>query len=236
MKKIVIASLIVVMVVGVSWAIKTEDGTKLTGKHYNLNIIATKEKNVDPDEGVSNGRRIFVRSGGNTRILLREGPFDVLDYDGTDGVAKFQLPHPDVDEAPDNQVTQSDYSVFIRVRGKPGGEIRMQTIGIDDQGVEYGSDYMVVEVRTTGKGTSKFKNVSKELLYIYAWIYNWKTETWEYKRLPLFDPSLEEYLWDVNTNDKFKIAQLRFYPVSTDIPPIPTDPGAPPADPPTVPD
>ena len=234
MKKVIITSLIVMMIAGIALAIKTDDGRKLTGKHYNLNIIASKEKNVDPDEGVSNGRRIFVKSGGNTRILLREGPFDVLDYDGTDGVAKFQLPHPDIDETADTEPTYSDYSVFMRVRGKPGGSIQMQTIGIDDEGAEYGSDYMVVQVRTTGKGTSKFTNVSKELLYLYAWVYDWNKEIWEYVRLPLFDERLEEYLWDVNTNSDFKIAQLRFYPVKTEIPAI--DPQNPaPTDPPTIP-
>jgi len=237
MKKVIITSLIVLMVLGIGVAFAVGGNGLPSGKHYNLNLIATKEKNVDPEEGVSNGHRIFVRSGGNTKILLREAPegesFDVLDYDGTDGQAKFQLPHPDPDETADTEWTTSAYSVYIRVRGKPGGSIQMTTVGIDEYGNEYASIYSVVETRTTGLGSNKFTNVSKELLYVYAWVYNWDTLTWEFLRLPLFDDTLAEYLWDVNTNNDFKIAQLRFYPIPSDIPPIPTDPGPAPTDPPT---
>jgi hypothetical protein len=240
MKKIVLISIITVMVLStaLSIALAGKGNDLPSGQHYNLNLIASKEKNIGEGDTPGHGHRIFVRQGGNTRILLTEGPFDVIDYDGTDGVAKFQLPHPDEDETPDDQWTVSDYSVYIRIRGKPGGEIRMQTVGIDDRGVEYGSDYTVVEVRTVGKnkpdGHQKFNNVSKELLYIYAWVYDWNKEVWEYVRLPLFDERLETYLWDVNTNDKFKIAQLRFYPYEeTDIPPV--DPGPAPTDPPIPP-
>ena len=242
MKKVLLTSLLIVMVLSIGVAIAGPKGNGLpSGKHYNLNLIASREKNVEPDEGVSKGHRIFIKSGGNTKILLRETPedapeneqFKVLDYDGTDGTAKFQLPHPDPDEADDNLVTTSAYSVFLRVRGKPGGSIQMTTVGIDEYGNEYASIYSVVETRTTGKNANKFKNVSKELLYIYAWVYNWGTLQWEFVRLPLFDDALAEYLWDVDTNDIFKIAQLRFYPLPTDIPPVPADPGPPPAGPPT---
>ena len=238
MKKVILTSLIVVMVLSIGVALAGPKGNGLpSGKHYNLNLIASKEKNVEPDEGVSNGRRIFVKSDGNTRILLREAPvgesFDVLDYDGTDGTAKFQLPHPDPDETPDDEWTTSAYSVYIRLRGKPGGSIQMTTTGIDEYGNEYASIYSVVETRTTGKDANKFKNVSKELLYIYAWVYDWDSLTWEFVRLPLFDDALAEYFWNVDTNDIFKIAQLRFYPIPSDIPPVPTDPGTAPIDPPT---
>jgi hypothetical protein len=241
MKQLIVTSMILVMILSLGVAFAGPKGNGLpSGKHYNLNLIAAKEKNVEPDEGVSHGHRIFVKSDGKTKILLRQTPEDapdneqfmVLDYDGTDGEAKFQLPHPDPDETADDQWTTSAYSVYIRVRGKPGGSIQMTTVGIDEYGNEYASIYSVVETRTTGKGSNKFTNVSKELLYIYAWVYNWDTLQWEFVRLPLFDDALAEYLWDVDTNDLFKIAQLRFYPIPSDIPPIPTDPGPPPAEPP----
>jgi hypothetical protein len=197
-----------------------------SGAHYNLNLIGmAKAKNVDPDSITSEGHRIFVALNGNTRINLSEGDFAVLDYDGTDGKASFRLPCPDANEAADDQTTYSDYTVYLRLRGKPGGDIRMQTVGIDDQGIEYGSDYSVIQARATGKGSNKFIDVSEELLYIYAWVYNWETLTWEYLRLPLFDDRLESYLWDIDNNG-VRLVQLRFYEgVQTPIDPVaPTDP------------
>lgn len=95
-----------------------------SGAHYNLNIIGmSKAKNGEPDSIASQGHRIFVQLGNKdnaatTKILLLEGEdFNVLDYDGTDGRATFQLPNPD----PDNDgITQ--YAVYLRVLGKPGGK------------------------------------------------------------------------------------------------------------------
>jgi hypothetical protein len=242
MKQLIVTSLILAMVVGIGITFADKDldkGNGLpSGAHYNLNLIGMavpkgKPEPVDPTDGLNNGHRIFVRLDGKTTIKLQEGPFDVIDYDGTDGTAMFQLPNPDVDELPDDQTTESDYSVFIRLRGKPGGSIHMETVGWDEFGYKYVSAYPIDMTRLTGNGNNKFENVSKELLYIYAWIW---TEVspgvwdWEYMRLPLFDEVLEEYAWDYyNTN--VRLAQLRFYPgVRTDIPPI--DPGEKPTEPP----
>src|SRR5215213_8489563 len=62
------------------------------GAHYNLNIIG-----VPKGKAMSNGSGnvIFVPETGSTKIMLSEGPFDVLDKNGTDGQAAFQLPNPD---------------------------------------------------------------------------------------------------------------------------------------------
>ena len=179
-----------------------------SGAHYNLNIIGMdKAKNVDPDSITSQGHRIFVRLGSRdtkatTKILLVEGTeFAVLDYDGTDGEAKFQLPNPDPDN---NGITQ--YSVYLRVVGKPGGKIRMNTAATDPDFGEIVSDLGVVSVRE--KGQMKFANVSTELLYIYAWIYD--AGVWTYQRVPLFSDLLQDYLWYYDNNG-VRIAQLRFY-------------------------
>jgi hypothetical protein len=65
-----------------------------SGPHFNLNIIGTKTKSAD----VTTGGRIFVPLQGSAKILLAEGPdFAVLDANGTDGSAQFQLPAPDPD-------------------------------------------------------------------------------------------------------------------------------------------
>ena len=86
-----------------------------SGAHYNLNIIGVpKEKTADMTNG--KGHRIFVPLTGHTKIWLSEGPYEVLDANGTDGSASFQLPNPD----PDN-LGITEYSVYARALGKPGG-------------------------------------------------------------------------------------------------------------------
>ena len=62
-KRLVIGTLLVVMlltmVLEIAWAIKTEEGEKLTGKHYTLNIIGVpKDKKADMEE--SHRHTIFV--------------------------------------------------------------------------------------------------------------------------------------------------------------------------------
>jgi len=187
-----------------------------SGAHYNLNIIGMeKAKNVDPNSVTSQGHRIFVQLGSKdnkatTKILLVEGTdFAVLDYDGTDGQAKFQLPNPDPDN---NGITE--YSVYLRVLGKPGGKIRMTTSATDPDFGEIVSDLSVVAVRDSG--SMKFANVSAALLYIYAWIYD--AGEWTYQRIPLFSDVLQDYLWSYDNNG-VRIAQLRFYEgVQTQVP------------------
>lgn len=187
-----------------------------SGAHYNLNLIGMeKAKHVDPGSDTSSGHRIFVQLGSKdnaatTKILLEQGPgFEVLDYDGTDGQARFQLPNPD----PDNDgVTQ--YSVYLRVLGKPSGKIRMATSATDPEIGEVVSDLSMVSVRE--KGQMKFANVSASLLYIYAWVYD--EGVWTYTRVPLFSDLLQDYLWSYS-NQGVRLAQLRFYEgVSTQAP------------------
>ena len=217
---IMLAALVLVMFSGIALAGVGNDLP--SGPHYNLNLIGM-EKGKNPNMGCGEGHRIFVQLDKServtTRILLEEGDFAVIDCDGTDGEAKFQLPNPD----PDGDGVTA-YSVFIRLRGKPGGDIRMDTCATDPlTGEEVCSDYKVIEVRETGKGKNKFINVSKELLYIYAWVcvdYDEVNEICledEYMRVPLFSDLLEDYLWQYNNNG-VKIAQLRFYEVETTVP------------------
>jgi hypothetical protein len=63
----------------------------------------------------------------------------------------------------------------------------------------------------TGK-RSKFENVSKELLYIYADVDGDGLP----ERLPLFDDALQDYFWNYD-NHGLKLAQFRFYEMSTDV-------------------
>lgn len=187
-------------------AITAADGTKLAGAHYNLNIIGVPQGKTADMTG-DNGHRIFVPRFGSTKILLSQGDFGVLDANGTDGSAAFQLPNPD----PDGDGVTA-YSVFARALGKPGGKSTTTTCLLDTVTNEtYCSIYSMVLVRS--KGGSKFQNVSKELLYVYA-----DTNLdGIVERIPLFADPLDQYYWDY-TNDGLYLAQLRFYEIATTVP------------------
>lgn len=177
-----------------------------SGSHYNLNIIGV-DNTKSPNMNGGNGGRIFVPLNGSAKINLSEGSFQVLDANGTDGTAAFQLPNPD----PDNDGTTT-YSVWARALGKPGGSSKTTTCATDaTTGETYCSIYSSVLVRNSGK--SKFANVSKELLYVYADTNGDGTA----ERYPLFDSALQDYYWQYD-NTGLHLAQLRFYEVPTTVP------------------
>lgn len=181
------------------------------GSHYNLNIIGVSNtKNFDPGSTGESGHVIFVPQTGKTNILLTEGAdFQVLNSDGVNGSAQFQLPNPD----PTNSGT-TVYSVWARALGKPGGYSTTNTCATDPTtGDTYCSIYQLVSMRN--KGNSQFTDVSKQLLYIYY--YN---STGQLVRVPLFDSTLQNYFWSYD-NHGLKLLQLRFYPVSSTVPSVP---------------
>ncbi len=175
-----------------------------SGSHYQVNIIGVpRNKTADM---TNNGRRIFVALDGRTRINLSEGDFQVLDANGTDGTAAFQLPSPD---AENDGVTE--YSVYARALGKPGGTSTTTTCATDvATGDEYCSIYSMVAVREGGRST--FTNVSRELLYAYVDLDGDGTA----ERYPLFDDAMQDYFWQYD-NAGLKVLQLRFYPVATNV-------------------
>jgi hypothetical protein len=185
-----------------------------SGPHYNLNIIGIP-KGKTADMTNNDGRRIFVKLDGNTKIKLSEGEFNVLDANGTDGEASFQLPDPSDGSDP---VTGTSYSVFARALGKPGGSATVTTCativdGVDTYtGIICSEEVLSVE-RTAGR--SRFTDVSRYLLTIYADI----TDDGVYnpKRYNLFDPALQDYFWSYDNNG-LKLLQLRFYEIPSTLP------------------
>ena len=176
-----------------------------SGAHYNLNIIGV-QKNKSASMSGNMGHVIFVPLSGSTKIKLSEGSYQVLDANGTDGSASFQLPNPD----PDGD-GRTSYSVFARALGKPGGSARIATCATDPlTGEEVCSTLNYVAVRGTGK--SSFTNVSRELLYLYTDLDGDGVE----ERYSLFDSRLEDYFWQYD-NSGLKLLQLRFYEVVTDV-------------------
>jgi hypothetical protein len=177
----------------------------LSGAHYNLNIIGvSSDKSADMTG--DNGHRIFVPLFGSAKIMLSEGDFAVLDANGTDGSAAFQLPNPD----PDND-GETEYSVYVRALGIPGGKATMVPTATDPvTGEVFASTLSTVVIRDKGK--SSFTNVSKTLLYVYADV----DGDGIIDRVPLFDSRLQEFYWSYD-NQGLKVAQLRFYEVTTNV-------------------
>jgi hypothetical protein len=222
-----------------------------SGYHFELNIIGVqKAKSSDMDQAA--GNVIFVPLSGRTKIELIEGEdFAVLDKNGTDGVARFQLPDPGLDpyvvggDMTDVD-TLSDYSVFVRPLGKPGGwatittcaELLDSTFGgllpeatVDDVLNSPGFFGGFASVEQVGqeftfrdKGKSRFENVTAQLLTIvFAVAFDLDADgtieegEYAYVRVPIFDDSLQGEYWDYDDYD-LKLLQVRFYPgVQTDV-------------------
>ena len=195
------------------------------GAHYNLNLIGVKNTDQLKNDDASNGHRIFVSLGAKdvpkrSKIYLYEaGPgesFAVLDGDATDGRGEFQLPPPKTVLDGNGDVVSSDYTVWIRPLGKPGGKADLATCGyhiIDGEEVyECNVGELVVELERT-KGKKQFEDVTKELTTVtYCTDYvGGECTTWD--TVNIFDPFFDGYLWQYD-NQGLKIVQLRFYPSS----------------------
>jgi len=178
-----------------------------SGAHYNLNVIGVP-KNKSANFSGGNGGRIFVDLSGTTRINLTEGDYSVVDADGTDGTAAFQLPNPDNGEG------QLAYSVWVRALGKPGGKASMTTCFTEFETASTwcNSGDMVVKLSRVAGG-SKFVDVSKQLLQVCADVNTDPTAT-NLQLVPLFSDLGTDYFWEYD-NDGLKLAQMRFYPIST---------------------
>ena len=219
-----------------------------SGTHYNLNIIGVQNPKTATMDG-SNGHVIFVPLTNKAKIELQEGAdFAVLDANATDGSpARFQLPDPGLDPYVVGQYmtgvdTVSDYSVFVRSLGKPGGYATITTCAdvilsglesflsaqdakVINRAGEFGGQCSIEQVgqeitmRTSGKST--FTNVTAQLLTIVLKVevdYDGDViiDDTVYVRVPIFDSMLEKEYWEYDNNG-LKLLQARFYPVGTDV-------------------
>jgi hypothetical protein len=195
MKKLITVVLAVVMLATTSGVALAGQGNGApTGEHFNLNIIGMKyeKDSMGVKEG---GHVIFVElystKQGKVRVatdinLSPGDSFYVVDGNGTDGEAEFQLPS--------NVATE--YTVWARPLGKPDGEAHVQTCAWDPIEEEYVCNIGRVFLRE--RGNKPFIDVTSDLLYIDG--------------VPLFDPVYEDYFWSYQNNG-LKLLQLRFYPV-----------------------
>ncbi|MBI4337191.1 MAG: hypothetical protein HY683_05100 [Chloroflexi bacterium] len=178
-----------------------------SGSHYNLNIIGvSKDKTADMTG--DDGHRIFVDLGNKegdpvrTKILLSQsadGTFQVLDANGTDGKASFQLPAP------------GSYTIWARPLGKPGGQAQVTTCAIDPlTGEEVCSTSFEVFVRGTGQATFRDVTTALTTIVLDPSLTDLITACGG-SEVSLFDPCLEGYFWAYDNNG-LRLLQLRFYP------------------------
>jgi len=179
---------------------------------YKMNLIGhpgTPTADMLNDQG----KRLFVKLEGNTRINLSEGPFDILDANGTDGTAAFQLPDPD----PDGD-GETWYGVYIRPKGKPNGSMHITTCATGDfdndattPDEELCSLEVAVMVRGTGK--PKVQNISRELLTLCV---DTDGDLKCDERVFLFDDRATDYVWSLD-NFGLRNAEVRFLEIKQNI-------------------
>ncbi len=150
-------------------------------KVYQFNVIGYPE-GQEYTGGCGNGNRLFVnRDAHHAHVLITNGgSWDVTDCNATS----------------DNwgELTTSEaskYAVFVRILGRPGGNIRICADTFEDHATGEHLCLLGVIDLTRGKGQSKFSLAPTSM----------------------FDASLEDLVWSIDTNDLFRIAQFRVYQI-----------------------
>ena len=197
-----------------SFAVSSTGNGAPSGAHFSLNLIGMA-KGKTADMSNSQGHRIFVGLGKTgsavvTNIDLTEGAFAVIDADGTDGTAKFQLPNP-VDDLNGDGIDDDGklgYSVYVRALGKPTGRASMTSCFTDGTGTWCNAGDLVVSLNRTDAG--KFVDVSKQLLQVCVDVD--ATDAVNLQLEPIFSDDEASYFWEY-TNEGLRLAQMRFYPI-----------------------
>jgi hypothetical protein len=215
-----------------------------SGAHYNLNIICVP-KGKTADMTGTQGHTIFVPCADTTKINLIEGTdFGVLDRNGTDGSASFQLPPADTGVITDQPGVKDECTLY-------NADGTVDTDGFDPGTGDYyvcGSGTSVYSVfaralgnpngtavmmlcylaedgitpvcSTTNQLTLNASGRPAKFTNVTAnllYLYNITIDGVLYKRIPLFSDVLQNYLWSY-TNTGLKLLQLRFYHCDTIVP------------------
>jgi hypothetical protein len=208
MKKIILASLILAMVVGlgITFAAPDKKGNGLPkGKSYNFNVIGVPNpKNWDEDSG-GQGKRIFVLRTGTTQFYVQGGDtFEICDHDGTDGkVGEGGGPTPDPDDI-ETAITKAgiilpydttadawDCLIFVRLLGPVDSSFRWKSYFFDDD-------------TTDGNATIN------EWVLIDDFVLDRNTKFQE-KTGQLLADGYEDILWEWSEKNKLRICQFRIY-------------------------
>lgn len=198
MKKALMVATTVLLALGMTaGAVMAGIGNEMpSGPHYNLNIIAAPK---DKDVGDSMGHTLFVLMNGHTKIYMTQDPggqFYVVDRNGTDGTAEFNI-------APGH------YDVYARALGKPNRHVIITSFGEfeDDTGANW---YELGDVRLDReKGKPQTVNIN-HLFYVDIDLVVDGVPV-SYHNEWVFDiEELLQYYWDYD-NHGLKLLQVRFY-------------------------
>jgi hypothetical protein len=195
-----VALVMVVALVGI--ATPAMAATDMNGGHYNLNVIGvTKDKNPDALGWTNENRHtIFVPLDKKVNIYMTQGDdFAVLDADGTDGSATFQL-------------GPGYYEVYATALGKPNGYVTIIPEATFDA-YDYTTDFYLGSVTlehskkpTRERVTGLF--IADVVLYDeYGNVVNSYNNEWIFNI-----PEFLEYWWNYDNNG-CKLLQVRLYPV-----------------------
>jgi len=227
--------LVLAVVLGFVTPLLAQDPIKLSGTHYNLNLLGKnncpgddmigsnrhtifvqlqyEDADMDPILGDDPGNIVWLDTHKTNKIFLAPGEdFQVTDGNACDkGGAAFTLPS--------NVATE--WLVYVRELGKPGGTGDIVTCGIADTGVvgDTSDDEIVCSMVNVplerNKGKSVWRNVTTELTTItyqipiideFGNVTGYVTQT-----ANLFESVFYQYFWDYDNNG-LRLVQLRFYP------------------------
>jgi hypothetical protein len=182
---------------------------------YKFNIIGVS-RGKNPDMTGDQGKRMFVKLDGPSKIYLQPGEFDILDANATDADGgRFQLPDPD----PDGD-GETWYGVYVRPVGTPHRSATLTSCVTGDfdptlpGSEELCSTESAVLVRGTGK--PQVQNVSKELLSVCLDLDHIVEQNPCDQRSLLFDDQTAEYLWNYDNNG-LRVAQVYFLEIPQQI-------------------
>ncbi len=155
-----------------------------SGQHYNLNIIGVpKDLNNGGDDFGGNGARIFVNRNSSTLFYIHGGnTFEVLDHDGTDGKVGDGVADPGITFPYDAEKEVWNADIYVRVVGKMGSSIKMDTTVWDGVTYVHVGDYSFSQ----DKGSKFVFRTDKLLIDGY-----------------------QDLLWTLETNTNFRIMQMR---------------------------
>jgi hypothetical protein len=178
---LVAVAALVVLAVPVSAGAKPPGVDPGVGKLvFNMNIIGTPG---DYEGNCGGGSRVFVeRDASNAQLIWRDtatNNWQVLwcDATGNDGPAEVQIGD------------LGTFDVYIRILGKPGGELSVCADVVSDDVSGDNLCLLGSFTLTRAAGKSQF----------------------QLKPDSMFDNALEDVLWEMDTNHDFRIANLRVY-------------------------
>jgi hypothetical protein len=216
MKKVIIASVIFAMVVGLGIAFAAKPGNDLdgyngngapSGYHKNLNIIGVpNDKNENYTGG--NGSVVFVDRTGPTVFYVGGGDhYEIVDHDGTDGYVGANKP-PSVDGTSPNPDTDQDYWAGIIFPYNAAYE----------ENPEINTWRVQIWMRLVGPMDEK--NNAKWSPYYWDGAY-WqpitepftisKTKKFSLRTSDLLKDGYKDVYWLFEPGDKFRNCQMRIY-------------------------